>query len=89
MKQLAHILSYPLSVIFYLLFGLLLLLFDPIQRICLNVFGYKALDTKALSSGVLDLHWLDSNKETLAERLLAAGLGCSGRAGELLPEPAF
>ncbi len=34
-----------------------------------NVFGYKALDTKALSSGVLGLHWLDSNKEELAERL--------------------
>ena len=34
-----------------------------------NPFGYKALDTKALSMGVLGLHWLDSNKETLAERL--------------------
>lgn len=34
-----------------------------------NPFGYKALDTKALSMGVLDLHWLDSNKEELAERL--------------------
>ena len=30
-----------------------------------NPFGYKALDTKALSMGVLDLHWLDSNKERL------------------------
>ena len=34
-----------------------------------NPFGYKALDTKALSAGVLDLHWLDSNKEILAQRL--------------------
>lgn len=34
-----------------------------------NPFGYKALDTKALAMGVLDLHWLDSNKEVLAERL--------------------
>jgi DNA polymerase III epsilon subunit-like protein len=34
-----------------------------------NPFGYKALDTKALSMGVLDLHWLDSNKERLAELL--------------------
>jgi DNA polymerase III epsilon subunit-like protein len=34
-----------------------------------NPFGYKALDTKALSSGVLGLHWFDSNKEELAERL--------------------
>jgi len=34
-----------------------------------NPFGYKALDTKALATGILGLHWLDSNKETLAERL--------------------
>jgi ribonuclease T len=30
-----------------------------------NPFGYKALDTKALAMGVLDLHWLDSSKETI------------------------
>jgi ribonuclease T len=35
-----------------------------------NPFGYKALDTKALASGVLGLHWFDTNKEEL-ERLLA------------------
>ncbi|MFT4622966.1 MAG: ribonuclease T [Myxococcota bacterium] len=35
-----------------------------------NPFGYKALDTKALASGVLDLHWFDSHKEALAERLV-------------------
>lgn len=34
-----------------------------------NPFGYKALDTKALAAGVLGVHWLDSNKEELAERL--------------------
>lgn len=34
-----------------------------------NPFGYKALDTKALSAGILDLHWLDSSKEVLAARL--------------------
>lgn len=42
MKKLAQIASYPLSVIFYLLFGLNLVIFDVIQRICLNVFGYQA-----------------------------------------------
>jgi len=42
MKQLSHILSYPLSVIFYLFFGLNLLIFHPIQWICFNVFGYEA-----------------------------------------------
>ncbi len=34
-----------------------------------NPFGYKALDTKALSAGVLGLHWLDASKEVLAEQL--------------------
>lgn len=34
--------SYPLSVVFYILFGIYLLIFDAIQRICLNVFGYTA-----------------------------------------------
>lgn len=36
------ILAYPLTVIFYLLFGLTLLVFHPIQWICYNVFGYQA-----------------------------------------------
>lgn len=35
-----------------------------------NPFGYKALDTKALATGRLGMHWLDSNKEELAELLL-------------------
>lgn len=34
-----------------------------------NPFGYKALCTKALAMGVLGVHWLDSNKEVLAEEL--------------------
>lgn len=34
-----------------------------------NPFGYKALDTKALAAGVLNLHWLDSSKEILSGRL--------------------
>jgi 1-acyl-sn-glycerol-3-phosphate acyltransferase len=42
MKGLQKLLSYPLSVLFYLIFGILLLLFDPIQRVCLRVFGYRA-----------------------------------------------
>ena len=32
-----------------------------------NPFGYKALCTKALATGVLGVHWLDSGKETLCE----------------------
>jgi len=42
MKQFLHILSYPFSAIFYFFFGFILLVFDPIQRICLRVFGYGA-----------------------------------------------
>ena len=38
----AKILSYPITVIFYIIFGLCLLIFHPIQWICLNVFGYQA-----------------------------------------------
>ena len=34
-----------------------------------NPFGYKGLCTKALATGVLDIHWLDSNKEMLEQRL--------------------
>lgn len=36
------LISYPLSVIYYLLFGILLVIFYPIQWICLNLFGYEA-----------------------------------------------
>ena len=36
------IISYPLSAIYYLLFGLVLVIFHPIQWICYNFFGYKA-----------------------------------------------
>jgi DNA polymerase III alpha subunit (gram-positive type) len=34
-----------------------------------NPFGYKALDTKALAMGVLGIHWFDTNKEVLEQRL--------------------
>lgn len=36
------ILSYPISVLYYLCFGLTLIVFHPIQWVCLNVFGYQA-----------------------------------------------
>jgi 1-acyl-sn-glycerol-3-phosphate acyltransferase len=36
------LISYPISVIYYLCFGLTLVVFHPIQWICLNVFGYQA-----------------------------------------------
>lgn len=35
-------LAYPLTVLFYLFFGLLLLIFHPIQVLCLHLGGYHA-----------------------------------------------
>lgn len=35
------LLSYPLSVVYYFCFGLCLVIFHPIQWICLNVCGYQ------------------------------------------------
>ena len=36
------VLAYPLSIIYYIIFGLTLGIFHPIQWICFNVFGYQA-----------------------------------------------
>ncbi|MBW8243115.1 1-acyl-sn-glycerol-3-phosphate acyltransferase [Muricauda oceani] len=36
------LLSYPLTVLFFLLFGLVLVIFHPIQWFCLKVLGYDA-----------------------------------------------
>jgi len=35
-------LYYPFTAIFYLFFGLTIVVFHPIQWVCFNVFGYKA-----------------------------------------------
>ncbi len=34
-----------------------------------NPFGYKAMCTKSVAMGALGIHWLDTSKEVLAERL--------------------
>lgn len=36
------LLAYPLTVVYYIFFGLTLVIFQPIQWFCLNVFGYRA-----------------------------------------------
>lgn len=36
------LISYPLSIIYYLLFGATLAIFHPIQWLCFNLFGYNA-----------------------------------------------
>ncbi len=42
MKVLAKFISYPFSVLFYLFFGITILVFHPIQWVCFNWFGYNA-----------------------------------------------
>jgi 1-acyl-sn-glycerol-3-phosphate acyltransferase len=37
-----RILAYPLTILFYIVFGLLLLIFHPIQVVCLHLGGYNA-----------------------------------------------
>lgn len=39
------LISYPISAIYYLVFGLTLVIFHPIQWVALNVFGYQAHKT--------------------------------------------
>ncbi|WP_435624194.1 lysophospholipid acyltransferase family protein [Flagellimonas sp.] len=34
--------SYPLTILFFIFFGLTLVIFHPIQWVCLKVFGYEA-----------------------------------------------
>ncbi|RXJ52258.1 lysophospholipid acyltransferase family protein [Gelidibacter gilvus] len=36
------ILAYPLTVLYFICFGITLIVFHPIQWICFNVFGYQA-----------------------------------------------
>ena len=38
----AKLLAYPLTIIYYVFFGLSLVIFHPIQWVCFNVFGYQA-----------------------------------------------
>jgi 1-acyl-sn-glycerol-3-phosphate acyltransferase len=36
------LLSYPISVIYFIFFGITLIVFHPVQWVCLNVFGYNS-----------------------------------------------
>lgn len=38
----AKLIAYPLTIIYYIFFGLSLAIFHPLQMICLNIFGYQA-----------------------------------------------
>ncbi len=41
-SMMIKLLAYPLSIIYFICFGLTLLVFHPIQWVCFNVFGYEA-----------------------------------------------
>ncbi len=43
MRILINIITFPFSIIFWLVFGLVLVLFRPIQWLAFNLFGYQAL----------------------------------------------
>ncbi len=42
MKSVQKLFAYPLSAVYYLLFGATLVIFHPVQWFCYNLFGYKA-----------------------------------------------
>jgi len=55
------LLAYPLTIIYFFFFGLLLLVFHPIQVVCYKVFGYNAhrLSVAYLNGGLTRcLHFL-------------------------------
>jgi 1-acyl-sn-glycerol-3-phosphate acyltransferase len=69
------LIAYPLSVIYYLLFGCTLLFFHPVQWVCLNLFGYKAHKKSVdilnffllVNTYVLGTRYKVNNKEKLPE----------------------
>lgn len=72
-----RILSVPLSILFYLTFLLLLLIFHPIQWICFNVFGYQAHKNSVdwLNAGLVrSLHILGSSYKIENREAIPAGV---------------
>ena len=69
------LLSYLLSPIFYLAFGLVLVLFDPLQRITLKLLGHRAHDA------IISIITMSLTNST---RILGATYKVEGR--ELLPD---
>jgi 1-acyl-sn-glycerol-3-phosphate acyltransferase len=71
------ILSVPLSILFYLTFLLLLLIFHPIQWICFNVFGYQAhkKSVDVLNSGLVrSMHILGTTFAIHNRQAIPAGV---------------
>lgn len=42
------LIAYPLTVLYFILFGIILLVFHPIQWFCYNILGYKAHKTSVI-----------------------------------------
>lgn len=71
------LISYPISVVYYLCFGLTLVIFHPIQWICFNVFGYqahkKSVDYLNLflvgCTRILVTRWSFSNRERIPQNV--------------------
>jgi len=60
MNALVKIFSYPFTIVFYLLFGLTLLVFELLQRMALSFFGYQAhkMVVVWMNGITLILHWV-------------------------------
>lgn len=71
------ILSYPISIVYYLLFVFWLLFFHPIQWICLRFFGYRAH-----KKSVAIMNWF------LIQTTLLLGTSHSFKGKEKLPKNA-
>jgi 1-acyl-sn-glycerol-3-phosphate acyltransferase len=71
------LISYPISVVFYLCFGLCLVVFHPIQWICINVFGYQAHKRSVdylnfcltLCTRILGTTYTVKNRDTIPENV--------------------
>ena len=69
------LIAYPLSIVYYLLFGCTLLFFHPIQWLCLNLFGYNAHKQSVdmlyffllINTCVLGTRYKVNNREKLPE----------------------
>lgn len=64
------IISYPVSVVYYLCFGLCLVIFHPIQWVCFTFFGYQAHKKSVdyLNLGLLSCTRLLGTTYTISQR---------------------
>ena len=71
------LISYPISIVYYLCFGLCLVIFHPIQWICLNVFGYQAHKKSVdylnfcltLCTRILGTTYIVKNRDTIPQNV--------------------